>query len=153
MGWFCLFGFFVPLGNFSLKWRRYFYQWRAAKFDLYSRPLSSEGSLGCHHYCNAWHPFKNGLLRGPVTLTPIARRLAVELSLPVLTTWICRGWIRTPNPPHAGRSLYSTALPPLLKWMNFSTNDVVLVMTCTCKTKLIDWLFLTPIWDIFFMYA
>ena len=28
----------------------------------------------------------NGHLRGPVTLTPITERLAVELSLPVLTT-------------------------------------------------------------------
>ena len=28
----------------------------------------------------------NGYLRGPVTLTPVADRLAVELSRPVLTT-------------------------------------------------------------------
>ena len=28
----------------------------------------------------------NGHLRGPVTLTPVAERLAVELSLPVFTT-------------------------------------------------------------------
>ena len=28
----------------------------------------------------------------PVTLTPIVERLAVELSLPVFTTWVCRGW-------------------------------------------------------------
>ena len=35
--------------------------------------------------------FYNGHLRGPVTLTPIAERLAVELSLLVLKTWICRG--------------------------------------------------------------
>ena len=28
----------------------------------------------------------NGRLRGPVTLTPVAERLAVELSLPVLMT-------------------------------------------------------------------
>ena len=33
--------------------------------------LSSEGFLTCHTY--------NGLLRGPVTLTPNAERLAVEL--------------------------------------------------------------------------
>ena len=27
-----------------------------------------------------------------MTLTPVAERLAVELSLPVWTTWVCRGW-------------------------------------------------------------
>ena len=31
-------------------------------------------------------------LRGPMTLTPIAERLTVELSLPVFTTLVCRGW-------------------------------------------------------------
>ena len=34
----------------------------------------------------------NGHLQGPMTVTPIADRLAVELSLPVLTTLVCRGW-------------------------------------------------------------
>ena len=45
---------------------------------------SSEGSLACHfdgasvyNYC---------YLRGPVTLTAVAKRLAVELSISVLTT-------------------------------------------------------------------
>ena len=27
-----------------------------------------------------------------VTLTPIAERLAIELSLPAFTTYVCRGW-------------------------------------------------------------
>ena len=31
-------------------------------------------------------------LRGPVTLTPIDKRLAEELSLPVFTTKVCRDW-------------------------------------------------------------
>ena len=41
-----------------------------------------------------WHraSFYNGHLQWPVTLTPNAERLAVEKSLPVLTTYICRGW-------------------------------------------------------------
>ena len=34
----------------------------------------------------------NGHLRGSVTLTPIAERLAVELSLPVFTKYVCLGW-------------------------------------------------------------
>ena len=41
-----------------------------------------------------WHGtfVYNGHLRGPVTLTRIAERLAVDLSLPVFTTWVCCGW-------------------------------------------------------------
>ena len=34
----------------------------------------------------------NGHRRGPVTLTPIAEHLAMELSQPVFTTYVCRGW-------------------------------------------------------------
>ena len=54
-------------------------------YDRHSWPLSREDSLTCHTYCDTGHPF-TGHLRGPVTLTPIAERLAVELSLPVFTT-------------------------------------------------------------------
>ena len=45
-------------------------------YPQHSWPLSSEDSLACHTYC-----VYNGHLRGPVTLTSIAERLAVELSL------------------------------------------------------------------------
>ena len=59
------------------------------------RPLSSESSLDVPH--RLWHGSSvyYGLLRGPMTLTPVAKRLAVELSLPVLTTLTAD--IRTPN--------------------------------------------------------
>ena len=43
----CL-GFFIPLEDFSLIWRRHHYRWKAANFFTYVRhswPLSSEGSL------------------------------------------------------------------------------------------------------------
>ena len=48
--------------------------------------LSSEGSLMWNTYCDTGHPFNNGHLRGPMTLTHIAEGLAVELSLPVFKT-------------------------------------------------------------------
>ena len=48
--------------------------------------LSSEGSLMWYTYCDTGHPFNNGHLRGPMTLTHIAEGLAVELSLPVFKT-------------------------------------------------------------------
>ena len=41
----------------------------------------------------------NGHLRGPVTLTPNAERLAVELSVPVFTTKVCRDRGSNPDLP------------------------------------------------------
>ena len=38
------------------------------------------------------------MVRGPMTLTPIAERLAVELSLLVFTTWVCCGWDSNTQP-------------------------------------------------------
>ena len=40
----------------------------------------------------------NGHLRGPVTLTPVAERLAVEMSLSVFTSWACGGWDSNTQP-------------------------------------------------------
>ena len=73
-------GIFVQLENFSLIWRRY--RWRAAAFDL----CSLWGFFSVPHLL--WHGASvyDGHLRGPVTLTPVAERLAVELSKPVFTT-------------------------------------------------------------------
>ena len=59
---------------------------RILTYSRHSWPLISDSSLACHAYCDAGHPLNNGHLRGPVTLTPVAERLAVKLSLPVLTT-------------------------------------------------------------------
>ena len=54
----------------------------------HSWPLSSESSLVCQTYCETGHPVILSS-RGSVTLTPIAKRLAVELSLSVFTSWVC----------------------------------------------------------------
>ena len=56
-------------------------------FTRHSWQLSSEGFLSVPHLL--WHGASvfNGHLRGPVTVTPIAERLEVELSLPVFTTY------------------------------------------------------------------
>ena len=45
---------------------------------------------------------QNGYLRGPVTLTLIAEGLAVELSLPVFATYVCRGWDSNTQPSACG---------------------------------------------------
>ena len=84
--------FFVPLENFSL-------------ICMETSPLPVKSCkfwpmLGTHGHWAVPHLFWQGAsvytcnkhLRGSVTLTPIAERLAVELSLPVFTTQVCRGW-------------------------------------------------------------
>ena len=69
-------------------------RWNAANFDLWSALMAIEqwGFFSAPHLL--WHgtSVNNGHLREPVTLTPASERLAVELSLPVCTTWVCRGW-------------------------------------------------------------
>ena len=76
-------------------------------YARHSWPLSSEGSLTCHTHCLRHGPtVYNGHLRGPVTLTPNAKRLAMELSLPVFTTWVCRHRASNPDLPHARRTHY-----------------------------------------------
>ena len=88
------FGFIVRFDNFSPIWRCHHHRWRAADFNLYSALVAIEqwGFFSLPH--PLWHGASvyNGHFRGPVTLTPIAERIAVELSLPVLTNKVCRGW-------------------------------------------------------------
>ena len=83
-------GFFVPLENFSLKWKLTMTD-EGWNFFTYARHLwqfSSEGSLACRTYTR--HTFIM-VISGPVTLTPTADRLAVELLLPGFTR-VCRAW-------------------------------------------------------------
>ena len=48
----------------------------------------------------------NGHLRGPVTLAPVAERLAVELSLPVFAAKVCRDQGSNPDlPAHEANAL------------------------------------------------
>ena len=83
--------FFDPLEKCSLLWRHHHRRRRAANFDLCSALMAIEhrGFFSVSHLL--WHALfvYIGLLRGPVTLTFIAERLAVELSLPIYT---CRDW-------------------------------------------------------------
>ena len=66
----CLFvcmGVFVPLENFSLIWIRQYYRWRLQilTYARHLRPLSSEGTLACHTYCNMGQPFKMVISEDP----------------------------------------------------------------------------------------
>ena len=68
----------------------------------------------------------NGHLRGPVTLTPNAERLAVELSLPVLTTRVCRGWDSNTQPSAFGANALT----------NCATAAARKIHTCTVHSDL-----------------
>ena len=64
-------------------------------YSNHSKQLSSEGYLACHterEREGGGASIYNGHLQEPVTCTPVAEHLAVELSLPVFTTLVCRGW-------------------------------------------------------------
>ena len=79
--------FIVPLENCLLLWWRHHCRWRAANFDLCSALMAIEqcGSLTCYTHCDTGLPYNDHLQR-PVTLTSVADRLAVELSIPDFTT-------------------------------------------------------------------
>ena len=81
----CLLGDFSPTREFLNIWRRHHCRWRAANFDLCSAHMAIEqwGFFNVPHLLWYGASVYNGHLRGPVTLTPIAEHLAMQLSLPV----------------------------------------------------------------------
>ena len=78
----CLFEVFRPTGDFFFTY-------------METPPSPVKGCRFCHravrHLLCPGASVYDGLLRGSMTLIPGAERLALELSLPVFTTKICRG--------------------------------------------------------------
>ena len=122
----CLFVFFVPLENFSFIWRRHHCWWRASNVDLCSALMAIRqwGFFSVPHLL--WHGASvyNGHLRGPVTLTSIAERLAVELSLPVFTTYVCRGWDTNTQPSacEANALAYCATAAVIKNWLTLKRD-------------------------------
>ena len=133
--------FFVPFESFPLTWRRHYCPWRAANV------LSMLGTYGYRavpQLLGHGESVYNGHFRGPVTLTPIAERLAVELSLPVLMTWVWRGFDSNTQPSARGdNALIQCALATvcvlqtqfLCKYLNFveSKERKVIIVVETSK--------------------
>ena len=94
----CL-GFLCGFSSHSriFHWRHHHDRWSTVNFDISSALTAIEpwGFFGVPllliHGASAY----NSHIRGHVT---IARRLAVELSLPVFTTYVCRGWDSNTQP-------------------------------------------------------
>ena len=81
-------GFYGPVENFSLVLRCQHYQWSASNFDLYLAfdiAVEQWGFLSMPHRCDTGHLFIM-VISGPVTFIPLAKCLAMELSLPVITS-------------------------------------------------------------------
>ena len=99
--------FIVPLENFSLIWRRQHCRWRAENFELYSTLMAIEqwGFSNVPHLLWNELPFLMVISDTRDTHT-CCRVLAVELSLPVFTTYVCRNRGSYPDLPHTRRTLY-----------------------------------------------
>ena len=84
-------GFFVTLEKCFLIWRRHHFNWSVTNFNLYSvlMAIKQWGFFIVPHIL--WHgsTISSGHLRGPLTLTFVADRLSVELSL-AIKTYVCR---------------------------------------------------------------
>ena len=90
----CFWGCIVQLDNFSLIWRRHHFRWKTTNVDLCSAHMAIEqgGFFSVPRLLWHWVSIYNGHLRGPVTLTFIAKRLAVELPLPFFMSYVFRGF-------------------------------------------------------------
>ena len=109
---FCFFvclEFIVPLENFSLILRRHHCRWSSANFNLCSALMAIEqwGFFSVPHPMRLGPTLYNCHLRGTMTLTPVAERLAVELSQPVFTTKVCRDRGSNPDLPHTNKIVKS----------------------------------------------
>ena len=98
----CLFvymGFFLPLENFSLIWRRHHYRWRATNFELSSTLMAIKqwGLFSVPHLL--WH---GASFKMVISEDPWHSHLSQSLFLRL--TSVAAG-IRSPNLSLAGRSL------------------------------------------------
>ena len=107
---FVFLGFYVPHENVSL-WRCRHYRWRTTSCDLHSTLMAIEhwGFFSMPHLLRHGASVYNGYLRGPVTLTPVAECLAMELTCLFLRLRSLAAEIRAPNLPHGKRTLQPTA--------------------------------------------
>ena len=125
MDYFWLFEVLCPIENFSLIWRRHHYQWVIPILKNHG-----EGSLACHIHCDTGHTFIMVIFKVPYHSHLL--RLAVELSLSVLVTYVSRDLGSNSELPHTRRTLlikekYLSILIRCRVWA------IVANYTCTSK--------------------
>ena len=121
----CLLRFIVPLENLSLIWRRHHCRWMFANVDLWClAPMAIEqwGFSNVPQSLQHGPTVYNVHLRGPVTLTSVAERLAGSCHYRFSRLKSVATGNRTPDLPHARRTpyIYATAAVSLL-WAKFIT--------------------------------
>ena len=81
---------------------------KGCKIDLCSALMAIEqwGFFNVPHPLRLWPTVYNGHLWGPVTLTPVAKLYAVELSLPAFKTLVSHDRGLNPNLLHSRGTLY-----------------------------------------------
>ena len=71
-----------------------------------------------------------------MTLTPIAERLPVELSLPVFTSKVCQGWDSNTQPTAFGaKSLSDCVTAAVETTVLFKLQFLILVTVCSDVTE------------------
>ena len=122
-------GLIVPLDNFLLIRTHHHYRWRAPNFDLCSALMAIEqwGFFSGPHLLRHGPTVYNGHLRGPVTLTPIAGRLAVSSgAVTTCLTKVCHGWDSNTQPSACGaNALTHCSVAAVLR--NKKTKVVVVI--------------------------
>ena len=95
----CMFGVYHPTRQFFTHMGCHHYRWRAENFDQGSALMTIEQGRFFSEPHLPWHRASvyNGHLRGRVTLTPVAERLAVGLLLRVLRLRSVAVGFRTPR--------------------------------------------------------
>ena len=79
----------------------------------HSLPLSSEGSSACHTYCDMGHPFIMVNYENPWHSLLLLSVWQWSCHYLFLRLWSVAAGIRTPNLPHVGLTLWTTAPPRL----------------------------------------
>ena len=138
--------FFVPLENLSLIWRRHHCRWETAFFYPCSTLMATKqwGFFSVPHLL--WHgaSVNNGHLRGPVTLAPNAERVAVRLSLPVLTILVCRGWDSKTQPSAWGANALTHCTTAAACWLLFLLFLFVCIWHFNSFLKNYFWIIVLP---------
>ena len=100
------------------------FRFYAPTFFYLSSALMAIDQWGFFHVPHLlWH---GPTLMIVISEDPVAERLAVELSLPVYTTWVSRDWESNPDLTDARRSLYLYATAAVYWFMNipdYSNNN------------------------------